>query len=611
MALGTPAYMAPEQALGDPSTDARADIYSWGVVAWELLGGAHPFAGRSTIQSLIKAHVTEVPPSLASKVPTLSPRLAALVMRCLEKEPSKRPASAMELVTTLDSVSTSDENQAVPRTPMNRRRLAFSGAAVLALVAVVATGLALNRSAHATDAATRKSLAILPFVSAGKDTADSYLGEGIAEEVSNTLAQIPGVRLAGRSSAARIARTAGLSIPEMAKRLDVSTVLDGTVRRTGDHIRVTVELTNGADGAVLWHQSYERLANDLVSMQGEIARAIAGQLQVTLSARVGAGGTRDAAAQDLYLRGMYLFRRRGPGLIEAISAFEEATARDSNFARAWAGLSWSLTVAGNYVDVPLGSVLPRARAAAERAVRLDSTLSEAHLALGYVQAESFEWEAAEKELRRAVALDSTSPEPRYRLGYLLVNMHRPAEAIPVLRQGRALDPMYFLISGYLGAAELKMGEITAGAADVQRALTLEPENVAALSSMALGYTLAGMRDSANTIARRLMRVTAAPGRLGIAAFTLARNGERREAESIIRRLEALPPRTWTRSSGLAIAYLGINDTTRAETYMEHAASGDGDLFILLCSFVDVRLPRDARADAVVRRYHLDPEKWSH
>jgi len=304
----------------------------------------------------------------------------------------------------------------------------------------------------------------------------------------------------------------------MAKRLDVGTVLDGTVRRAGDHIRVTVELTNGADGTVLWHQSYDRLANDLVSMQGEIARAIAGQLQITLSASSRAGDTRDAAAQDLYLRGMYLFRRRGPGLIEAVSNFEEATARDSNFARAWAGLSGALTVAGNYVDVRLGSVLPRARAAAERAVRLDSTLSEAHLALGFVHAESFEWEAAERELRRAVALDSTSPEPRYRLGYLLVNTHRPTEAIPVLRQGKALDPMYFLISAYLGSAQLETGEIAAGVAEQQRALTLEPENVAALSAMAHGYTLAKMPDSAVAIARRLVRVTKAPGRLGIAAF---------------------------------------------------------------------------------------------
>jgi len=243
-------------------------------------------------------------------------------------------------------------------------------------------------------------------------------------------------------------------------------------------------------------------------------------------------------------------------------------------------------------------------------VRLDSTLSEAHLALGYVQAESFEWKAAEQELRRAVALDSTSPEPRYRLGYLLWNMHRPAEAIPVLRQGKALDPMYFLISGYLGAAELATGEIAAGVAEEQRALAMEPENVAALSSMAHGYTLAGMPDSANAIARRMQRVTTAPGRLGIAAYTFARNGEPREAESIIRKLEALAPGTWTRSSGLAIAYLGIRDTARAETYMERAASGDGDLFILLSSFVETRMPRDARADAVVRRFHLEPEKWS-
>jgi eukaryotic-like serine/threonine-protein kinase len=613
MSLGTPAYMAPEQALGDPTTDYRADIYAWGVVAWELLGGEHPFARHTTMQALIAAHITEPAASLAKRRPELPDALARLVMRCMEKQPANRPSSATELLDAIQSVSMSGEGAPAPA--RSRRRLTprqiVTG--VIAAVAIFASVIAFRSSRWGAGASpSGTSLAILPFVVAGGDTANVYLGEGIAEEVSNTLSQIPGLRLAGRSSAARLARSGRLSAQDIAKSLGVGAVLDGTVRRIGDHVRVTVELTNGADGSLIWRESYDRAASDIMAMQDGIARAIAGQLQFTLAATdPGAtGGTNDAAAHDLYLRAMYLYHRRGTGLIEAVSDFEQATARDSNFARAWAGLSAALIVEGNYVDAPIRNVLPRARQAAERAVRLAPMLSEAHLALGYVQAESFEWDAAEKELRRAIDLDPTAAEPRYRLGYLMKNMRRQAEAIPVLQQAKARDPMYFITSCYLGAAEVDVGAITAGLADERRGLDLEPTNVASLSTMMSGYSSAGMPDSAKDVARRLVAVTTNAGRLGMAAFVLGRNGARREADAIIHRLEALPEGTWTRSTGLTIAYFGTADTARAETYMERASMGDGDLFVLLSALADVGIPHDARTDAAWRRFHLDPARMS-
>jgi len=610
VSLGTPAYMAPEQALGDPATDARADIYSWGVVAWELLGGAHPFAGRTTAQALIAAHVAEAPPSLSAKRPEVPESLARLVMHCLEKNPANRPASATELLASLESVNTSGEKLAPqPRAP--RRTMAYVVSGV-ALLAVLGAGFMMRRSllgATAVAPTADKSLAVLPFLSTGGDTANSYLGDGIADEVRNTLAQVPGLRLAGRSSADHFART-GASTQDIAKGLGVGAVLDGTVRRAGDRIRVAAELTNGEDGVVIWRDSYDRAAKDIFAVQDEIARAIAVQLQVALSGAgaSAAGGTRDAAAYDLYLKGMYLFRRRGSGLSEAISDFEQATVRDSTFARAWAGLSSALTVEPNYLDVHMSDVWPRAREAATRAVRLDSTLSEAHLALGYVLAESFDWVPAEAELRRAIALDPGAAEPRYRLGYLLMNMHRPSEAVPVLQQGKARDPMYFLISSYLGAAQVDLGQIADGVAEERRGLELEPQNVAALSTMARGYEVAGMRDSARAIARRLVAVTQSPGRIGIAAFVLARSGDRRGAEAIIRQLEALPEGSWTRSSGLSIAYLGMSDTAHAVTYMERAARGDGDLFVLFSTLTSADIPRSSRTDAAWRRFNLDPRR---
>ena len=613
VSLGTPAYMAPEQALGDPATDHRADIYSWGVVAWELLGGAHPFAQKMTAQALIAAHVAEAPPSLALKRGEVPEPLARLVMRCLDKNPANRPSSAAELLTALESVNTSGEKAApiapMPVTRASGRRAIYAGAAVL-LLAAIATGMVVRRrspTASGAAAATDKSLAVLPFIATGSDTSTNYLGEGIADEVSQTLAQVPGLRISGRSSAAHFART-GAAPQEVAKSLGVSIVLDGTVRRVGDRVRVAAELTNGADGAVIWRESYERAANDIFSVQDEIARAIAGQLQVTLSGAgaSASGGTRDPTAYDLYLKGMYRYRRRGPGIAEGIADLEQATVRDSNFARAWAGLSIALTVSPSYVETRISDVLPRGRQAAERAVRLDSTLSEAHEALGYAYAESFDWANSEAEMRRAIELDPGAAEPRFRLGYLMMNTFRPEEALPLLQQAKARDPMYFLISSYLGTAEVDLGHVAEGVAEEQRGLELEPDNVAALSLMSGGYRIANMPDSAKAISHRLLALPGIAARRGIAAYTLALYGERREADSIIAVLEALPERTWTRSTALATAYLGVGDTARAITYMERAAAGDGDLLVLYGAPLAQNIVPNSRTDAVWRRFHLDP-----
>jgi hypothetical protein len=193
---------------------------------------------------------------------------------------------------------------------------------------------------------------------------------------------------------------------------------------------------------------------------------------------------------------------------------------------------------------------------------------------------------------------------------LLLNMHRAGEALPVLQQAKARDPMYFLVSAYLGTAEIDVGQITDGVAEERRGLSLEPRSVAALSTMARGYLVAAMPDSAIAVARRLVAVTQSPGRLGTAAFVLARSGQRSEAEAIIRRLEALPPGTWTRSSGLSMAYLGVQDTARTVAYMERAAAGDGDLFVLFSTLTAAEIPRSDRTDAVWRRFHLDPARMA-
>jgi len=607
VSLGTPAYMAPEQALGDPGTDQRADIYAWGVVAWELLGGAHPFAERKTMQALITAHVTEKPPSLTERRPEVPPALAALVMRCLEKNPENRPQSASELLASVESVNTSRESATPPTALPQRHNRAIPIAA--ALVVAVVSVLAIQHFRHATATPTDKSLAVLPFTASGGDTANTYLAEGIADEVNNTLSQIPGLRIAGRSSAARFARSNGTP-QEAGAVLKVASVLDGTVRREGDQIRVTAELSNASDGAVVWHDSYTRAAKDVFAVQDEIARAIAGQLQVTLgnagAASLAASGTRDATAYDLYLKGMYLYRRRGPGIADAISTLDQATAQDSTFARAWAGLSNALTVSPSYLSTHAGDVLPRARQAAERAIHLDSALSDGYMALGYVDAEQFHWKAAESELRRAIALDPNNAEARYRLGYTFFNQGRVTDAIPQFRGAEARDPLYFLPAIYLGWAEVRTGQIPEGIAEIRRGLGLEPQSITGLCLIALAYDRAGLPDSARLYARRILETSSQPARIGEAAYVLARNGDRHTAELLTRQLEATPANAWTRWTALSLAYNGLGDTTRAFAAMDRAAAGDGDEWPTFGITYARDLSPSSRVAAVLRRYNLDP-----
>ncbi len=607
-ALGTPAYMAPEQATGDPNVDHRADLYAWGVIAWELVAGRHPFAGKTGLHAIIAAQITETPPPLTTVRSDVPRALSDLVRRCLEKDPDRRPASATEMLAALDQATSTGTRVAASRPVAGRPLVTAMSLLALAVLALIGWRLK-SRIGRPASAVIDKSLAVIPFTSISRDTANAYLGEGIADEVTHTLSLVPGLRIAGHSSAARYTGTTA-GAQEIGRTLQVGAVLDGTVERIDDQIRVAAELSNTANGQVIWSDNYQRPANDIAHVQDDIARAIAGALQVTLtSAASGAAhGTADPVAYDLYLKGTYLYRRRGPDIAAAIAAFEQATARDSNFARAWAALSNALTVSPYYIATRTGEILPRARAAAERAVALDSTLAEAHQALGYVDAEGFDWPAAERELRLAIALDPNAAEPRYRLGYTLMNQARPGEAIPTLQAAVARDPLGFVAVAYLGWAEVDAGRVAEGIGNEQRSATMEPQSTTALSLLAMGFVKAGMPDSARYYAHRILALSSAPARVGVAAYVLARSGAPAEARGLVRTLQALPADAWTRWTGLTMAYAGLRDTAAMADAMVHAAAGDGDALPTFVARIDI-MPPGPQVDAVLRRYHLDRARY--
>lgn len=426
VALGTPAYMAPEQASADPNVDHRADLYAFGAMAYELLSGQPPFAGRSA-QGMLAAHVTEVPESLGRRRAALPVALVALVMRCLEKRPADRPQSALEIVRALDDIASpsggivptaahgpSPSATATAAPVVARRRLlpAIVALTVVVLAAVVwqfrGEGAAAIGASTKGDAALAKSVAVLTLVNAAGDTANAYFAQGMTDEVTVALARVPGLRVASRNSALSIDVTKPVDVRDVAERLNVGTVLEGQMRRSGTQFRVTMQLTNAADGLSLWSGTFDGDMKDMFAVQERIARAIAEALRVQLMGdfRV-AGGTNNVEAHDLVLRARFLSDEyTAASLRQAISLFEQATKLDDRYVDAWAGLAQAWFYLGDDYMPAKDAVIP-GRVALATALALDSLNPSALVSLGVDQFYYRRERAAGiATLRRALAVDA-------------------------------------------------------------------------------------------------------------------------------------------------------------------------------------------------------------
>jgi serine/threonine-protein kinase len=403
MGIGTPGYMAPEQALGEAAIDSRADLYSLGCVAYELLAGHRPFEGRSSY-GVIAAHVAEPPPPFA-KCANVTPELATLVMKCLEKNPAQRPESAASIVATLDRLTNAplSTDSLARKWRMQRSWVTLAVLGFAALIAAIGWETQRSRRDSFGRVAASPAVAVLPFQSLSGDTANEYFSDGMTEELVATLARMHVLRIPSR--AATFAYKGKQIDPEQAgTALHVQAILTGSVRRAGDRVRVSAQLVNTSDGQPLWTEEYDRTLSDVFTIQDDIARAIAGKLRVALVGRdtLTLRRSTNPEANDWYLRGLHvrgspsgdLQRTAGKSadpreMERAISYFERATTLDSTFALAYAALAETVLALGDYIDPRVA--LPRAREAAQRAVSLDPALTEAGLALADIRL-SFDWD---------------------------------------------------------------------------------------------------------------------------------------------------------------------------------------------------------------------------
>ena len=588
LALGTPAYMAPEQAVADPNVDHRADIYSWGIMAYEMLTGWPPFSGKSA-QATLAAQAIEKPEPIQKKRPALPPALADLVMRALEKRPSDRPQTASELLQGLDLIATSSGGTQATTVllpgPRSSRTPLIIGGAVLALAAI-AFALIRNRPGGASSAAPAasagapgfNSVAVLPLENVGGDSANDYFSDGMTDELANALAKLPGLKVASRTSAYSF-RGKNADIGTIGRALNVQTILEGRVQRSGTQLRVRAQLTNVSDGLALWSDSYQREVKDVFKVQDDIAKSIAEALKLRLgtpAAQVASTsrGTENIVAYDHYLRGLFFWNRRGAeNLNRAIDYFEQAVAADPKFGRAYAGIASAYALLPEYTESPPADVLQRTKNAATRALAIDSGLAEAHTALGLASVHAWDWKNAEQQYQMALASDPRYATAHQWYGELLYHTGRVDSAIAHTRQAVALDPLAPApASAYTYALSLA-GQCEQSIPDIKKGIEFAPALSLPHETLGICYFSEGRFEEAAVEIETAVRLSPSLAlHKGELAYAYGMGGQKDRAQAIAASLRQRVQKEPRSIFALAVAELGIGDYDAAFSALEKAVA---------------------------------------
>ena len=612
--MGTPAYMAPEQAVAD-TVDHRTDLYAWGLLVYELLAGAHPFARHITPQALITAHLTEPPPPFreSDHVP---PALAALVMQCLAKDPALRPDSAAAVLASLDAVGTTPtpSSPAAPSAPTavrsRRRRTAVEVAAagLVVLLVLAAWMVRDGRRAPVATAPAEQSLAVLPLANLSGDKADDYFGIGLAEEITRALAK-NGVRVIGRVSAATL-QAKGLDERAIAKELGVTSLLTGAVQRAGGQLRINMTLVSASDGAVRWTEKYDRPITNVFAVQDEIARTVAATLLGSLRGTTAAAGQRaetsDPEAHAMFLQGQVLFNRRGARpLQQAIALFRQSSSRDPRYARAQASLAMALAVLPAYVPDSATTLATTAVAAAQRAIAMDSTIAESYTALGYAYSVLGELGRAESSFRHAIALDSTLATAWGWYGLLANRLGDYGAAHERVRRAQELEPASLVARAW--EAQVLLLERRFAAADSVASVAIAMDSTFLLAWTWRANALLGMGKAAEAVALLEPRVAALtegkPESVhGVLAYGYARGGRTREARALLENMRLRSGGRLPQTGAVAATLEELGDHEAAvATFGEAVAGHDVWLVQFPRMYSYDRLRKDPRVAVLLDR----------
>jgi len=557
LAVGTPAYMSPEQAYGSEQLDATSDVYSLGCVVYEMVSGGAPFEGP-TPQALLAKHAADTVPSLRTSDPEIPLFVDRAVERALAKDPADRFATPSEFAAALTSGIT------VPRVrTRHTRRGVVMGVAGAVLVALVVWGLTTLLAGGRIE-----RLAVLPLTDLTGDPEQEFLAAGVHEALIAELGRLD-LSVTARATMAQYHDT-DKPISEIAAELGVDAVIEGSVFRGGDSLEIAARLYD-ADEQELWTGSFDGVLSNVVALYRGFARAIAGEVRLSLSptdeARLGEARAVNPAVYEAYLRGMHVLNNAttSEDFENAIGIFEAALEQNPADPLAHTGLAFSYIYLGHDWMDPRPEVWPRARAAAERALRLDSTLAEAWSALGmYKSYTERDWEGAERAYRRAHELNPSLAENHYQYAWFLVLFGRVDEAIAEHLQGRDLDPLSPGHTVWIPSLYWYRGDEELGLREARFNAEQYPQYP--FAHYVLGESAARLGLYEEAVAAHEEMVALWRGTIPILGHTYARAGRTEDAQRIVRELEA-QPHFWN-ARGLACIHAALGNRDEALRWLE-------------------------------------------
>ncbi len=610
--LGTLRYMAPEQIEGR-EVDARSDVFSFGALLHEMLTGKRAFEGDNA-ERVRAAIVGHEPPRVSSLQPPALPGLDDLVRRCLAKNPEERCPTAADVLRELRRISELTAPSRAGQWSAWRWVAAVLVTAITGLVASLWMG-SVGRSPVATPASQIRSIAVLPLVDLSGDPSQEYFAEGMTDQLINDLVSIDTLRVISRTSAMRYKGT-NKAVPVIARELQVDGIIEGSLVRAGDRVRINATLIDGASGQALWAQTFERDLRDVLALQREVARAITSRVDITLTAqqeaRLASAPSIDPEVHRQVLLGRHHAAKGSrEDLGRAVQYFNVAIGKDPSNAMAHSGLAEAYVGLSGYY-LPPRQAMPPAKRAAETAIRLDQSLADAHATLGLIHL-VYDWDgpAAERALLRALDLNPTLATARLNYAAYLTTQKRPEEAVREVQQAVKFDPVSIRTNAFATSMLLFTKNYDEAIELARRGLEFEPKNAFALAFQGVAYAEQHRFEEAVANMERAASLDPSWTILSLQAHVLAVAGRKAEALRVIRQVEEQSRDSYFCPYEIGTAYASLGDADTAHRWFRKGIEGRADCMAWLGVEPWMEPFRsDPRYAGLLREIGLDPSSIS-
>jgi serine/threonine protein kinase len=583
--IGTPEYMSPEQVEGK-DVDERADIYSLGVICYEMLTGRMPFEGDTALSIAMK-HKTEIPKDPREFNPQIPEELSRLILKCMEKEREKRYQRIDEILSALLTIEsgTSTTGIAAAKVPDTEKIL---------------------------KAEWKKSIAVLPFSNLSPEKEQEYFCDGLSEEIINALSHIRELRVVARTSAFAF-KGKKIDIREVGEKLNVDAVLEGSVRKAGERLRITAQLINVADGYHLWSERFDREMKDVFNIQDEVTLEIVDKLKIELLGKereqVLKRYTESFEAHNLLLKGWYFWARRTKeGLKKGLECVHQALEIDPAYALAHAQLAFHFISLGWLGFARPHEAFPKAKASAQKALELDSSLSQAHCSLAFVSfMYDWDWTAAEKGLKKALSLNPGLDNANLGYAVFLASLRRHEESVVALKKALDFDPLSLRINAELGFCFRLARRHDEAQEQLKKTMEMDPNFGLAHYYMGILYNDKGMYREAIAEIQRSIEITGGlHWAFGYLGYAYARLGQKDEAEKILRGLEKRSKEEYIGPTALMLIHNALGDIDKSFECLEKAIEERDPNLSLMNVFPEFDILRsDPRFKAFLKKMNLD------